>query len=70
MLTVSTNVFEKKVLKRLSIEPVHFEGMYGGYAILLSNWIKDCHSKGKSVTEVVREINRSKLKIRITESNR
>ncbi|WP_152537493.1 hypothetical protein [Aquimarina pacifica] len=67
-------VFEQKVFERLSMEHENFKSIYGGYAILLSHWIKDCYNKGESVTQVVRKINgsglKTQLRIRIKNPNR
>ncbi len=59
---IRMNMFEKRVLKRLSIEPKDFSTTYGGYAIFLSNWIKECYNNGESVKQVVSKFNRSRLK--------
>ncbi len=61
-LIMEADMFEKRVLKRLSIEPKDFSATYGGYAILLSNWIRECYNNGESINQVVLQINRSRLK--------
>ncbi|WP_438710545.1 hypothetical protein ACSTS3_16985 [Aquimarina muelleri] len=59
-----SKIFEAEVLKLLHIEQWHFNysiDQYKGYAILLRNWIKDCHKQGQTTFDVANTIHKSTL---------
>ncbi|TSE10346.1 hypothetical protein [Aquimarina algiphila] len=59
-------IFEQEILKILSIQPWHFNSCvnkYGGYALLLKNWIHECYKEGYTTHEIAQNIRSSPLSL-------
>ncbi|WP_271782249.1 hypothetical protein [Aquimarina algiphila] len=61
---IQPKIFEQEILKILSIHPWHFNSCvnkYGGYALLLKNWIHECRKEGHTIYEIAQMIHNSPL---------